>query len=296
MCPDDMQVLPAYAPRLALTMWFYTQADAEIPQSVTTLTTSTQQAPVPQTSVTPSLNGHAADTSNLAESIANMSTADYAAMLQHPQLMHRKATTHATNNAQTRQPNSIASMITPGMTGADLMQAFIRGNGVQLPAQHGASASTPSSINNPTSSDAAVMNGGDVSDTRAYVTALPVPESSDTQSRMFVSIVSYCDPEVYPTIADCLARASAPGRVSIGLVLQEDSTNKDACGDSSLITEWQTHIRTLRLDAQEAAGPCWARRLAQSLWRGERLGQAMNKSMYSDRSSFTTSSQIHDGR
>jgi [Skp1-protein]-hydroxyproline N-acetylglucosaminyltransferase len=160
------------------------------------------------------------------------------------------------------------------------------------------SAAGDSSSSGSSSSDAST-------DTRAQVTALPLPAAPDLSSRIFVSIVSYRDPEVGPTVADCLSRAAAPARISIGCVLQtapgdvscdvssdisssssssntgsssnsrgssssnSSSSSSSAAANGGSATASGGSVRVLRLSAAEAAGPCWARRLAASLWRGE---------------------------
>ncbi|CAM9989884.1 unnamed protein product, partial [Phaeothamnion confervicola] len=115
-------------------------------------------------------------------------------------------------------------------------------------------------------------SGASPADTRAKVRPLPLPKDPASRAALdsaaatiFVSVVAYRDPEWAPTVADLFARASAPGRISVGLVLQGDE------GEAVLVPpEVRGSVRTLRLAAAEAAGPCWARHLAQQLWRGER--------------------------
>lgn len=90
-----------------------------------------------------------------------------------------------------------------------------------------------------------------------------------------MSVVSYRDPEANPTVVDLLARASNPRRVSVGLVWQLDlAVAEDHAmytstprGDDEVLRGG--HLRSVLIPAADAAGPSWARRVAQSLWAGE---------------------------
>ena len=89
-----------------------------------------------------------------------------------------------------------------------------------------------------------------------------------------MSIVSYRDSEANPTVMDLFARAANPSRVSVGLVWQLDL---DAAADQAMhrATPWAGglrggRVRSLVMPAADAAGPSWARRVAQSLWKGEK--------------------------
>lgn len=88
-----------------------------------------------------------------------------------------------------------------------------------------------------------------------------------------MSVVSYRDSEANPTIVDIFARASNPSRVSVGLVWQLDL---DVTEDGEMHRATPTgeelrggRLRSLLMPATDAAGPSWARRVAQSLWCGE---------------------------
>lgn len=92
-----------------------------------------------------------------------------------------------------------------------------------------------------------------------------------------MSIVSYRDSEANPTITDLFARAANPSRVSVGLVWQLDL---DVAEDQALYRSTPGgeenkelrggRVRSLLMPAADAAGPAWARRVAQSLWKGEK--------------------------
>ncbi|CAM9544677.1 unnamed protein product [Pylaiella littoralis] len=116
-------------------------------------------------------------------------------------------------------------------------------------------------------------------DTRDKVRPLPTPEGSGAahaaEASIFVSIVSYRDSEANPTVTDLFARAANPSRVSVGLVWQLDL---DVAEDEALYRSTPSgdeelkggRVRSLLMPAADAAGPAWARRVAQSLWKGEK--------------------------
>lgn len=89
-----------------------------------------------------------------------------------------------------------------------------------------------------------------------------------------MSVVSYRDSEANPTVIDLFARAARPSRVSVGLVWQLDP---DAADDDAMHRATPGggelrggRVRSLLMPAKDAAGPSWARRVAQSLWKGEK--------------------------
>lgn len=94
------------------------------------------------------------------------------------------------------------------------------------------------------------------------------------QASIFVSVVSYRDSEANPTVVDLFACAANPGRVSVGLVWQleagvaDDEAMRRATPGGKEIRGGR--VRSLFMPAADAAGPSWARRVAQSLWKGEK--------------------------
>lgn len=110
---------------------------------------------------------------------------------------------------------------------------------------------------------------------RAAPPPLPIDEEEmmDTNSTIFVMIPAYRDTETGPTIRSLMGTARHSARVYVGLVLQVDTLeDQDRVVLELLPSEqaWYTsHVRVLTLDARHANGPCPARRLCQSLHRGE---------------------------
>lgn len=110
-------------------------------------------------------------------------------------------------------------------------------------------------------------------------TAPPLPlddaaaQEEDAEDTIFVSVAAYRDPECQHTLHSLFSAARHPERVFVGLVWQGDGRDDDArcLGARPLPPRWAQQVRTLRMDHREAAGPCWARHLAQALWQGERF-------------------------
>lgn len=87
------------------------------------------------------------------------------------------------------------------------------------------------------------------------------------QDRIFVSVAAYRDRECHLTLQDLFAKATRPERITVGLVWQIDPETDAACLEPPVPRPGQ--VRTLTFDWREGQGVCWARFLAQGLWRGE---------------------------
>jgi len=116
--------------------------------------------------------------------------------------------------------------------------------------------------------------------TNTYKEVPPLPIDVDSSRRhdtekIFVSIPSYRDTEIHPTIISLIGNASFPDRIFIGVVYQYDTTSgeehlKYQGQRSELPLPWaESNFRSLTLDCRDATGPCYARYLAQSLHRDE---------------------------
>lgn len=80
---------------------------------------------------------------------------------------------------------------------------------------------------------------------------------------IFVSVAAYRDPDLVPTIEDCLAKAHDPERLVFGICWQH--------GADESLPDWFSGQRFRILDVNwlESRGPCWARAELMKLWRGE---------------------------
>lgn len=82
--------------------------------------------------------------------------------------------------------------------------------------------------------------------------------------RIFISVASYCDPLLLPTLRTALQQARHPERLVFGVVEQQLPELRIAPDPA-----WAHQLRRIQLHPLEARGPCWARSLAMSLWQGE---------------------------
>jgi hypothetical protein len=82
--------------------------------------------------------------------------------------------------------------------------------------------------------------------------------------KIFIQIASYRDPELVPTIRDCISKAKYPERLTFGICWQRDETES--------LEEFINDSRFKIIDKHftESKGLCWARSLIQKLWEGEK--------------------------
>ena len=84
---------------------------------------------------------------------------------------------------------------------------------------------------------------------------------------IFVQIASYRDPELIPTIKDCIAKAKYPERLTFGICWQHSTEdewdNLDEFKDNPSFT-------IMDVPWNESKGLCWARHHIQKMWKGEK--------------------------
>ena len=90
--------------------------------------------------------------------------------------------------------------------------------------------------------------------------AAPVSDAT-----IFLSIASYCDPELPRTLEDCIANASHPEQLRFGICWQFDKNNPV---DIDRFRR-DKRFRFVEFPIAESQGGTWARSLAQRLWDGE---------------------------
>jgi glycosyltransferase involved in cell wall biosynthesis len=89
---------------------------------------------------------------------------------------------------------------------------------------------------------------------------------SKKNSKIFIQIASYRDPQLVHTIKDMIANAKRPEKLVIGIARQFSET--DGFDDLSEY-ENDKRFRILNIPHQESQGVCWARHLVQQLYDGE---------------------------
>lgn len=80
---------------------------------------------------------------------------------------------------------------------------------------------------------------------------------------IFVSIAAYRDPQVIPTVEDCIAKSSHPAALRFGICWQRDPS------DPVLPFSKDRRIRVAEYDWQESRGIAWARAVCMQLFDGE---------------------------
>jgi len=83
------------------------------------------------------------------------------------------------------------------------------------------------------------------------------------KNKIFIQIASYRDPELVPTIKDCIAKAKYPDRLRFGICWQHDETES--------LDKYQGDERFSIIDCPwyESKGGGWARHEIQKLYKGE---------------------------
>lgn len=85
-------------------------------------------------------------------------------------------------------------------------------------------------------------------------------------NKIFVQIASYRDPELVPTIKDCIAKAKYPERLTFGICWQhseeDEWDNLDEFKDNPSFT-------IMDVPWNKSNGLCWARHHIQKMWKGE---------------------------
>ena len=80
---------------------------------------------------------------------------------------------------------------------------------------------------------------------------------------IFVSIAAYRDPQLVPTVVDCIGKASHPDRLRFGICWQrgEEEARPPFLEDP--------RFQVLEMNWRHSRGACWARAEIMKLWRGE---------------------------
>ena len=84
-----------------------------------------------------------------------------------------------------------------------------------------------------------------------------------SQQLIFVSIASYRDAQLVPTVEDLLAKATQPERLRIGICWQHSAE------DPPLPFQDDPRLRILDVDWRASRGACWARAEIMKRWQGE---------------------------
>lgn len=80
---------------------------------------------------------------------------------------------------------------------------------------------------------------------------------------IFISVAAYRDPQLVPTIQDCLAKAARPEDLRFGICWQHGDE------EAALPFAGDPRFRILDVDWRLSRGACWARAEVMNLYRGE---------------------------
>lgn len=91
--------------------------------------------------------------------------------------------------------------------------------------------------------------------------------SYTADDKIFVQIASYRDPELLPTIKDCIAKAKYPERLTFGICWQHSEED-----EWDNLDEYKDNPNFTIMDVpwNESKGLCWARHHIQKMWKGEK--------------------------
>jgi hypothetical protein len=84
--------------------------------------------------------------------------------------------------------------------------------------------------------------------------------------RIFVQVAAYRDPELIPTLADAIARASDPGRLHFCVAWQHGD---ELSAEAFAPIRAQARLTLLDIPFHESHGACWARHAIQQQYDGE---------------------------
>lgn len=96
---------------------------------------------------------------------------------------------------------------------------------------------------------------------------------------IFISVASYRDPSLWPTVADALAQAAQPSMLHFGVVDQSG----EACEPPAELVKQAGSVRYLHVHHRFSRGPCWARSIAASYCQEEPYFLQIDSHMLFDR-------------
>jgi hypothetical protein len=88
-------------------------------------------------------------------------------------------------------------------------------------------------------------------------------EKNEKNEKIFIQIASYRDPELFPTVSNCIKNADNPENLVFAICWQKD--DKESLGEY----ENDARFKLLRFHYNESKGACWARNKIQDLYENE---------------------------
>lgn len=93
------------------------------------------------------------------------------------------------------------------------------------------------------------------------------PFEESQKESIFVSVASYRDTECMTTLNDMFSKAKHPERIFVGICEQNSPQKNEQC--VPLEFKYHDNVRKISIPNKEAKGPCYARYLCSTLFRGE---------------------------
>jgi hypothetical protein len=84
--------------------------------------------------------------------------------------------------------------------------------------------------------------------------------------KIFIQIASYRDPQLIPTIEDCIAKAKNPKKLVFSIAWQHSSEDK---WDDLSLYKTDKRFKIVDIDYKDSNGACWARNKLQQNYDGE---------------------------
>lgn len=84
--------------------------------------------------------------------------------------------------------------------------------------------------------------------------------------KIFIQIASYRDPQLIPTIEDCLAKAKDPKKLIFSIAWQHSTEDK---WDNLDLYKSDKRFKIVDIDYKDSRGACWARNMLQQNYNGE---------------------------
>lgn len=91
--------------------------------------------------------------------------------------------------------------------------------------------------------------------------------NEEKTSTIFIQIASYRDPQLLPTIKDCIDKAKYPENLRFGICWQHCDDDKWDQLDEYI---YDNRFKIIDIDYRDSKGVCWARNLVQNLYQGEK--------------------------
>ena len=92
-------------------------------------------------------------------------------------------------------------------------------------------------------------------------------ETEIVEDKIFVMIASYRDPELIPTIEDCIKKARNPHLLTFGICWQHSDQDE---WDNLDEYKSNTNFTIMDVNWSDSQGVCWARHHIQNMWKGEK--------------------------